>query len=634
MCGLVAVVARPGRGFSAEALQKAGELLHHRGPDGDGRAVWPVSTETPGCLRIGLAHTRLAILDLRHHANQPMHHSSGTLHMVYNGEIYNYRELRTELRRLGHDFVTSGDTEVLLAAYAEWGAECVRRLRGMYAFVIVDEGRQSVFAARDPYGIKPLYFSEVNDGWILASEIKSILAFPEVPREVDTSVLLRHVRFGVAAHQDQSIFRDIKQLLPGHRIVFDLANGQTCIRRQYRLAPMVLTEFDIGFQEAADELRERFLDSVTMHLRSDVPVGTALSGGIDSSAVLCAMRHALGPEDHVNAFTFTSPGSPLDESSWARIVADRTQAKLHLIRLSGRDLIEELTGLARLWDSPLAGTSAYAQFRVFKEVRNAGVKVMLDGQGADETLGGYLRYISARVASLLRRGDAVGALRLIRRAKQHGVSVPVTLAEAADCLLPPSLHHFGRRVVGRSLVPAWVDAHWFDARGATLAPVHSTRAREVLRDQLISDLQQNLLPHLLRYEDTNSMLWSIESRVPFLDPAVTEFCLSLPEKYLVADDGTTKAVFRRAMRGLVPDEILDRRDKIGFEAPRQDWLGQAGGDQFEDLGKSTLSALPFLDAQEFHKLWSQSRHHRRVAEAAWRLIFLAEWSRAHNVTFS
>lgn len=632
MCGVVAAVARPGSSFLAHDLERAGKLLEHRGPDGHGHYFVPF--QSPERVRVGLAHTRLAILDLRHEADQPMHHRHRRISLVYNGELYNYRELRAELVRKGHRFSTSGDTEVLLACYAEWGGNCLERLKGMYGFVIFDEERQVVFAARDPFGIKPLYMAAVDEGWILASEIKAITSFNQVSRDIGPEVLLRHIRFGISAYDEDTIFRQVHQLRPGQSLEIDLENGDLRFAQHYELPNQVLHANDISFGDAATELRRRFLNSVSMHMQSDVPLGTALSGGIDSAAVLVAMRETSSPDGLLNAFTFTSPGSPLDERKWADMVASQARANLVPVQTTGEDLISELTGLARSWDTPLAGTSVFAQYHVFKKAREHGVTVMLDGQGADEILGGYLRYVSARVASLMRNGQFVEASQLLRRARQRGLRISTTLAEAADCLLPSRIQNGLRRVLGRELTPSWVDSRWFEDRHATLAPVHSTREREVLREQLRGDVQLNLLPHLLRYEDTNSMLWSIESRVPYLDRDLVEFCLSLPEQYLISPEGETKSVFRSAMRGLVPDAILDRRDKIGFEPPRRDWLSQASRGDMNGLGHEVRSVLPFLHEKGFEKLWEVAENDRRAAEAAWRLIFLAEWSKAHDVSYT
>jgi asparagine synthase (glutamine-hydrolysing) len=606
-----------------EAMQSC---LHHRGPDGKGMRTWP---ESSGHVQVAVTQTRLAILDLSECAHQPMSTPDGQVTLVYNGEVYNYVELRRELEDMGHTFKSSGDTEVVLASYLHWGEDCVNHFVGMFAFVVVDWQLNRMLLVRDPMGIKPLYYAQTEAGWVAGSEIKSVLMGP-VDRAVDAQVVLRHLRFGVAADKDRTIYAEIRRLLPGHKLSIDLITGKPTLARYYRMKKETLRVSDLSFDGAAAHLRDLFLDSVRLHQRSDVPVGTALSGGIDSSSILAVMRH-LSPEAELNAFTFSARGSALNEEPWARIAATDSRANMHVVAPTGVDLLDDLKQITSSWDEPIAGTSLYAQYAIFRKANSEGVKVLLDGQGADEMLGGYERYFAARVASLVRQGDCARLRRVLQASRGRRVPLLHTVANAADCLLPEQVHGPARTLMRRQLMPDWLDETWFHARGALLRPGHTTRAREVLRDQLLNDLQNDLLPHLLRYEDTNSMLWSVESRVPFVIPAIAEFCLSLPEEYLVDDDGVTKAVFRRAMRGVVPDVILNRTDKIGFQPPHEDWLH--GHDNSDDLLKRALEHLPFLRRTKVIRLWENARRDSRAAESAWRVVFLSEWASRHGVEF-
>ncbi len=628
MCGIAALAADPGQRFHHDDLEEMLACLHHRGPDATGTHTWtePHERVSSHCFVVGLAHTRLSILDLTHDSDQPMTLSEGDVALTFNGEIYNYVELREELHREGHTFTTAGDTEVLLKAYLHWGVGCLQRLVGMYAFVIHDARSRTVVAARDPFGIKPLYVVRTPVGTAFASELKALRRLGGVGRSVDPAVLLRYLRFGIAQHRQQSIYSDIREVEAGGYVTLDLTTGARVDRRHYdvRVDPIPTTA--LSATEAAGEFRTRFQRSVVLHSRSDVAVGTALSGGLDSSSIVCAVREHVGPGAALHAFTYAATDSPVNEIEWSRLAAERAGATLHVASPDAADVVAELDELVGAWDEPVAGVTVYAQYRVFRMAHEQGLKVLLDGQGADEILGGYDRYLAARVASHVRNHRWREAAALLGTAPRRALSRSRTAVEAMDYLSSESVQGLLRPLVGRSLVPRWVDARWFADKGARLPPVHHTKARDVLRDQLVSDLTENSVPNLLRYEDRNSMAWSVESRVPFLVPDLAEFCLSLPEGYLVDTSGTSKAVLRHAMRGTVPDAILDRRDKIGFEAPSSSWFRALGEERQLALLREAADALPFLKAGHVQQLWDAAGDDRRAGETAWRLIFLTRWA--------
>ena len=631
MCGIAALVAAPRHQWPVDQLDAMRQCLHHRGPDASGLYTWP--SDASSHFEVGLAHTRLSILDVSHGSDQPMTDAASSVALTFNGEIYNYLELREELQRAGHRFGTTGDTEVLLRAYLEWGTSCLPRLIGMYAFVIHDGRSNRVIAARDPFGIKPLYVAESSQGIVLASELKAFRHFDTVSQAVNKDTLLRYVRFASGQTDDQTIFSDIREVGAGCFLTIDTDSATMRTERHYAFAPQVLSTRDLSFDEAALELRSRFLTSVELHSRSDVPVGTALSGGLDSSGIIGGLRHVLGPGTAIHAFSFSAVDSALDESVWAEQAARHNGAELHRVAPSPEAFAADLDDLVHAWDEPIPGTSVYAQYCIFKAAHAAGIKVLLDGQGADELLGGYDRYLGARIASLLRQGRWADGARLARAARTRGISLPATVAMTADFLAPPRVQHVVRPWVGRDLVPRWLDGDWFARGRAQLAPVHYTRSRHVLRDQLASDLTRNGVPFLLRNEDRDSMIWSVESRVPFLIPDVAEFCVSLPEEYLLDAAGTSKSVFRRAMVDVVPAAILARRDKIGFEAPSVRWFGMLGEETRTKYQRLAIETLPFLAASRTDDLWRRALIDPWSAEAAWRLIFLTKWARLRSIDF-
>jgi asparagine synthase (glutamine-hydrolysing) len=634
MCGIVGLMASQGHSFERHELVDMQESLRHRGPDGSGIHIWSGDVDTDSArVQYGLAHTRLAILDLTEAAHQPMHDESSQVSLVFNGEIYNYVELRSELTRHGHRFASTGDTEVLMAAYREWGTECVQHFYGMYAFLLLDLNRRELFAARDPFGIKPLYFARTTRGLAFASEVKALRQLPDVGMSANSSSVLRYLRFGGGESGAATMFSDVEQLEPGHSLIMKLDSSELHIYRHYTLEISPLSTKDISFSRAAEQLKELFLESIRMHYRSDVPVGAALSGGIDSASIVGGLREIAGRSSEINCFTYVARNSSLNEESWARISSTSAGGKFHPISPQSSDLLRDLPSMMRSLDEPLASTSLYAQYLVFKAARSAGVKVLLDGQGADEILGGYERYLSARVATLLRHRDVGRAFALITRARR-GKPLRSVALQTLDYLLPPTLQTPLRRLGGRELIPSWVQSEWFIARQVKLAPVHSTKAREVLRDQLINDLQVVSVPSLLRYEDRNSMAWSVEGRVPFLVPKLAEFCLSMPEKYLVDDTGQSKAILRMAMRGLVPDVILDRQDKIGFAPPAGDWLRESSQYVRTELQTTVVEQLPFIDEDRVRRLGAQALGGGGTTNDVWRLIFLAQWAREHDIKFN
>ena len=639
MCGIAGFVARPGFGTSSRALEVL-DAIAHRGPDDfgwlriTGTAVergrsWTAPASEPNVL---LLHRRLSILDTTDSGWQPMSSRDGRLHVVFNGEIYNFIELRDELARLGHRFITRCDTEVLLAAYQEWGEQAVRHFVGMFGFALVDLERSILLLARDFFGIKPLYYS-VRDGYIcFGSEIKALFSLGLTSRAANPERLLYYLRYGMTDFGADTMFSAVQQLPAAHSLKISL---DTCTAEEPVCfwQPDSGPELDISLNEAAEQLQQMFLRSVELHLRSDVPIGTALSGGIDSSAIISAVRY-LDKDAEIHAFSFISEDRQTSEEPWIDLVGERVRAEIHKVRSSSKGLLRNLETIASFHDEPSASTSMHAQFEVFRAAREAGVKVLLDGQGADEVLGGYRLYLGARLASLVRNGEWSDALRLLR-----GVSGLDSfkwiecVAFSADYLLSPALQGPFRSLAKKEGFPSWLNRGWFADRGADILVSNYTRAPDVLKHSLARSLSLGL-PKLLRYEDRNSMASSVESRVPFLTPELVNFLGRLPESYLISADGTSKAVFRKAMRGIVPDAILDRRDKIGFATPEMLWLSELDGWVKASLNSEEAHRLPFLHLSETRRRWDEIRDGRSPFDSCvWRWLNLIHWTRQFKVTF-
>jgi asparagine synthase (glutamine-hydrolysing) len=641
MCGIAGIVwgqTAAGRQWSAVPLR----LLEHRGPDDhgwltlSGRGVrCGRGDPDEGPAEAVLVHRRLSILDLSDGGWQPMLSPDGRHALVFNGEIYNYLELRRELEALGQRFRSRSDTEVLLHAYARWGRAALGRLVGMFAFAILDTWARTLFLARDFFGIKPLYYALPAGGLAFASEIKALLDLPGLKRRVHSQRLYDYLRFGLSDHGGRTLFADICQLPPAHCMEVSLDDPGAARPEPYWKVDLN-DRLDISLEEASRRLRELFLENVRLHLRSDVPVGAALSGGIDSSAIVTAMRH-LEPRLDLHAFSYIADDAAVSEERWIDTAGAAARAVVHKVQPAAGELVDDLDALVYQQDEPFGSTSIYAQHRVFRLARETGVTVMLDGQGADEMLGGYRPYLAARLASLLRQGrlgQACAFLRPAGRLPGSGGWKRVLLHGGA-LAAPAWLRALVVRLLGKGRMPPWLDAAWFARQGVTARPRHSARsAGEVLRHELNRSVTETSLPALLRYEDRNSMAHSVESRVPFLTPALVNFVLRLPEHHLIGPDGTSKNVFRLAMRGLVPDAVLDRRDKIGFATPERRWLETLGPWVDRTLRSDAAHGIPALNLPALWDEWDAVRAGRRPFDfRIWRWVNLVRWAERFAVDF-
>ena len=636
MCGIAGYVAgsdsQPFAAFQASVLR----ILAHRGPDDlgwqiDGKSGSGDPPAQPG--RCGLFHRRLSILDLSALGHQPMSTPDGRYTITFNGEIYNYLELREQLEREGCAFRSHSDTEVLLTAYVRWGSASLLRLVGMFALAILDHHRKRLFLARDFFGIKPLYYARPVGGFAFASEIKALR--PMVSGRVRAGRLFDYLRDGLTDHGGETLLEDVLQLPAAHWMEVDLESALAGEPQQYWGIDLD-QRLDVSYPEAVAKSRELFLESVRLHLRSDVPVGAALSGGIDSSAIVAAMR-AVEPKADVHTFSFVTDDADIGEERYADLAAKGAGATARKVRIEPGELAADLDRLVAAQDEPFGSTSIYAQYRVFRLAAEHRIKVMLDGQGADEMLAGYLGYIPARVGSMIGGGQWLKAYAFAGRASRRpGVGGrTMLLARGLRRLLPHRVQSGGKALFGRPSVPNWMNARWLADRGVEPAmETRSNRRREQLRERLYRTLTETSLPMLLRYEDRNSMAWSIESRVPFLTPALAEFHLALPEEYLISPDGVTKHVFREAMRGIVPDTILDRRDKIGFATPEKRWLQELGPWIESVLTPDRLSRVPALNASAVGREWrAVLAGQRKFDWRVWRWVNLVRWGEAVGAEF-
>lgn len=624
MCGIIGAWYINVYSRNLSEFDKSLKMLSHRGPNDQGLRDFQIGS---GQLVIG--QTRLSVIDLGVGGHQPMLSPDGKWALVFNGEIYNYRELRSELQGLGRQFVSESDTEVLLQSWIEWGTTCVSRFCGMFVFVICDIQSGELFCVRDAFGIKPLYYSCTAEGLIFASELPALLSLLPQNPDLNLQRVNDYLVHGQYDDTSETFFVGVNQLSPGHILTLNLKlQCEPTLTRWWW--PTIAENKDISFADAVLTLRALFLNSVRLHLRSDVPLGAALSGGIDSSAVVCAMRY-LEPDLPIHTFSYIAGDSQLNEERWVDIVNAHVRANSHKIHMQGISLVDDLDDLIDAQGEPFGGTSIYAQYCVFQLVKETGVVVTLDGQGADELCAGYDGYPAQRLRSLLETRQFSSAINFVL----HWSSWPGRLksrpiASAVFSMLPSMLQGPVKQLFRRSFTPTWLNVKWLNEHGVSHGRID--RSGDLPGDygrRVVAALRQTLtgrgLSALLRHGDRNSMHFSIESRVPFLTLEMAEFLLSLPESFLISDTGETKHVLRQAMRGIVPDVILDRKEKIGFETPELEFLIQCEP-QAEKWLKAADS-IPFLDARACRQeLKAMLKREKRYSGEMWRLINFCRWT--------
>jgi len=407
MCGFTGYIALKGL-IKPNQLRSSLNLIAHRGPDDFGIELFDI-----GINELCLAHRRLSIIDLSSNGHQPFFDCSKRYAMVYNGEIYNYRELRQELRAKGHEFLTDSDTEVVLEGYKEWGVSAWKKFLGMFSIVIYDFDKKELIFARDAFGIKPFYYYKNANSIYFASEIPSLVELLPFKPHINLQRVFEYLVFDSYDYDESTFFNGIFQLNPGHYSIISLNEGMNNDIITCRWWKPNIEETPINFNDASERLKEMFLQSVKIHLRSDVPLGAALSGGIDSSAIVCAMRY-LEPNLPISTFTYVANGTSINEESWADIVNIKVKANANKVIVSSNELAEDLVDLIKTQGEPFSGTSIYAQYRIFKKAKEKGIIVSLDGQGADEMLAGYFGYPEKRIESLLSQNKWFEAVKFSR----------------------------------------------------------------------------------------------------------------------------------------------------------------------------------------------------------------------------
>jgi len=601
VCGIFGLLSKTGS-VDADQVGHLTDLVAHRGPDGRGVRVNG---------NVGLGHRRLAIIDLSDDGAQPMRDRHLPIWITYNGEIYNYLELRAELETLGFTFDTASDTEVLLAAYVCWGDKCLERFNGMWAFAIHDERDNTLFCARDRFGVKPFYYVDTPTLFALGSEIRQLLPLIERPVAED-DLVNDFLVCGLTDHTSRTFFKGIEKLPPGHQMRVDVSTGRFEMARYYSLAPH---SEGVDEERAADLLRDLLDDATGLRLRSDVRVGTCLSGGLDSSSVatLAARRYAKSSSEAFFAITAVSEQASNNEEPYAAEVA--TNSGLNWLRTKPdyEAFASTTEALLDVQEEPFAGPSIMMQYEVMKTARANGVTVLLDGQGGDETLLGYHRYYAAWLLDHYYWGGVRGAVRGFGAAIKAGISSQRLL-----------MYLLGAGSAGvRAAFYRWRYAFLKNPNLPESLRRFARKTRDAQAMQVLEITETNL-PMLLRFEDKNSMRFGIETRLPFLDYRFVEFALSLSTR-IKLNQGWTKWPLRAAMQNILPASICWRKDKIGFAAPDQLWLNRHSPAMYEKVIDSALLAR-YVDMRALKK-----KFYRLDLGMRWRLYCLALWSERFGV---
>lgn len=622
MCGIAGIVTNETRSINvAAALLAMSKKLRHRGPDDEGFTLWKNNSaeyfsgeDTPAEVRssglsytsekmlsadkeghtIGLCHRRLSILDLSSRGHQPMRDTAGKLHITFNGEIYNYIELRAELEMKGHRFHSSSDTEVLLNAYKEWGSDCLQRLNGMWSFVIIDEEKNELFASRDRFGVKPFYYSHHKNYFVFASEIKAIVGLPFVQTGINDSAVYDFFVHNEIEYSPHGFFRNVTELFPGKYIRLNLHDHSLKEESYYELQVNENYEaFDEKkFRAYAEEVKALVYNAVKLRMRSDVKVGSCLSGGIDSSAIGGIMQNMSAHKNEPHFFTAAFPGTALDESVWAKEVV-KNGGTWHTTEPTAADLWRDLDALVYGQDLPLWSSSTYAQFSVMKAAKEAGIKVLLDGQGGDELFAGYVPYLLSYWKELKLNGEKellskemnaftfgknASAFRLKQRIKSFIDQSSITWLKSVK---DPQLKFLNSDFL----------------RENSKAPVLKNEY-PTLNGHLKQEFSNTRLKLYLKCEDRCSMWHSVESRTPFADDVMLiNRVFELPGTYKI-HAGVLKHLLREAVKEFIPPAIFSRKDKMGYVTPHNFWTKNL----YADIRDEDFSSVkPYLNYKMFHR---------------------------------
>ncbi len=609
MCGICGIINFNQEPASETKIRAMMQIMKHRGPDDEGVYI---------DRNVGLGFVRLSIIDLSPAGHQPMISSDKRYVIVFNGEIYNYIELKQILQSKGYVFFSNSDTEVLLNAYIEWGEVCLDQFNGMFSFVIYDKLEQKVFAARDRFGVKPFYYYLDKDSFVFASEIPSIFQAGNVEKFPNEDIIYTYLAFNRTDFDEQTFFRNVLKLVHGHKVSFHTGKDKIRPIRWYYLKEKLDNPF-----ENTDEFKDLFTDSVKLRLRSDVPVSLSFSGGLDSSSILSVLLKDFNRNDIHTFSAIYGKGKQGDESEYINLYKDEA-VPLHYTYPTSDSLMDDLEDFIGSQTEPVQSTSIYAQYKVLQMIHQQQIKVTLTGQGADEQFGGYHYFFGQYFKELL-----------------HQFRLFKLLSEGAHYFKNHKSLLAFRYFLYYSMNPAMQNrlavnnAKFLNKDFSSSHKMKNYKMKDLYTAKSLNDSFLNhfeyKLEHLLKWDDINSMRFSVETRVPFLDYRLVERTLALNSGSIIKN-GTTKYFLREAMSGILPEAIRMRQSKIGFSTPDNDWFREQ---KFSDLINEILISQKFInrgyiDASDARRLYLRHiKNELNISREIWKWINLELWLRKY-----
>lgn len=664
MCGISGVFSFNNYQIDTQCLIDMTDIIAHRGRDGEGFSVWEkgkidpirfggvdtpdkvfnseinwkptdLNPKEPIKITAGLGHRRLAILDLSAGGHQPMNCKFSNIDIVFNGEIYNYKELRNELINLGFVFTTNSDTEVVLNSWKKWGKHCLDKFNGMFAFIIFDYQNHKIFVARDRFGVKPLYYWVSSLGYIaFASEIKQFTVLPGWRAKLNAQRAYDFLNYAITDHTSETLFSNVFQLRGGEYIdtsIVNLSTPDLYIKKWYKIIPR---NVDGNFEVACNNFRDLFFDAVKIRNHADVPVGTGLSGGIDSSSIVCAISEINKISESALNHTFTACAKDkrFDEKHFADIVNTNTKSKAHYTYPSLEGFLENFKNIVWHHDEPAVGATVFAEWEVYKLVSSTNVKVTLDGHGADEQLGGYHSFFKPFFTDLFSRGKILTFYNELKHANlKHGYSYKFVSKNILDIYTPDFIKQQIGSILGKVTSKVdWMETTSLGIKENNLINEIGGRTSDFYKFSE-SQILYSSLPQQLRWCDRDSMAHGIESRAPFLDYRLLEYSLGCPSNFKIKN-ATTKSILRDSMKKYLPSEIYNRQDKKGFITPEFAWIREESPEEFIELVKrAMINTEGILNKNAEKKAIDIILGKRPFDFFVWRLLFFSEWISLYKI---
>lgn len=601
MCGIAGIILKQKSNFNLnEKIVLMSNALAHRGPDGEGFML-----ENNENSFLAFAHRRLAIIDLHKTGHQPMNKEN--LWITFNGEIYNYIELREELKTLGHQFVSKSDTEVILVAYKEWGTNCVQKFNGMWAFCIYDIEKQICFASRDRFGVKPFYYINNKNLFAFASEQKAFVKSGLASAKIYHVALHDYLVNTLLERETTNFFEDISELFPGNNLMYDLRTHDIKISQYYHLREHNNLENDkLSEAQLIEKITSAFENAIKLRLRSDVEVGTCLSGGIDSSALAVSMANLTNSS--VYCFTSVFRNEKMNEEFFADSVAKKISAKHFKTEPTFEGFMQEADTLIYSQDAPIWDTSTYAQFKVMELAKQNNIKVVLDGQGADEIFAGYHHHFTAKWNNLFSHGKMFEALKDIQASNK-------TIPNALKFYLTEHLkqkHYFKQKEFSNFFTQDFIQSSTVQNPSVYFDDVNA---------QLMNDIYDTRLKTFLKCEDRCGMWHSVESRTPFSDDVELINLLFSFNGNKKIKNGVSKYFLREAVKDKLPTEVYTRYDKKGFETPMQQWVQKLRPQLLSEIKNAKFD---FVDYKKLEKTNPKNAFHNKML---FKLFVLSRWEK-------